>query len=382
MFKKEVTKGSDLSGPRVWLALVLGLWGGACGANGTPDARVPDAAVQDAFTLPGFWDGGAAPVCGMATRPLVVNGKPVDMLVLFDRSGSMSRAFGNSTRYEVARQLLDEVLLAYEGRIRFGFQQFPARGGCNGLNFAQCCTDPPSVPVGLMSARAISSAIAAAGPVDGNTPTAEALRLAGLFYAGLNDGVEERYVLLSTDGQPSCLTDGSLAKDVIRSGKRIAGPCLDALAQVKALAALKVKVIVLGIGADLSVAEQGAPSCLEDLAIAGGAARPVSPSFFSITNPKEFEQALQRIFGAVTLPSCSMSINSMAPDPNNVSVYLDKQQIPFDPKQKEGWDWLPGQRGFGLEIYGVFCSRLERLQAERVDIFYGCPPCDTPGSCQ
>ena len=168
----------------------------------------------------------------------------------------------------------------------------------------------------------------------------------------------------------------------IRSGKRIAGPCLDALAQVKALAALKVKVIVLGIGADLSIAEQGAPSCLEELAVAGGAARPVSPSFFSITHPKEFEQALQKIFGALTLPSCTMSINSMAPDPSNVSVYLDKQQIPFDPKHKDGWDWLPGQRGRGLQIYGAFCSRLERLQAERVDIFYGCPPCDTPGSCR
>ena len=341
-----------------------------------------DAGNMNGFLAPGSWATGDPQFCGRATRPVLIIPKDVDMLVLFDRSGSMSRAFGGSTRFDVARQLLDEVLAAYEGRIRFGFQQFPARGGCTDAGPAACCAEPFSVPVGLQSGAAISAAIAAAAPVDGNTPTAEALRLAAEFYAGFNDGVTERYVLLSTDGQPSCLQDGSLGKDVIRSAKRVEGPCVDALAQVKALAALNVKVIVLGIGADLAMAEQGAPSCLEDLAKAGGAARFDPPSFFSTANPKDFEKALQKIFGAVTLPSCTMVFSAPAPDANNVSVFFDRQQIPFDRTHKEGWDWVADQPGRTLHVYGASCNRLERLQVAEVDIFYGCPPCESPGACR
>lgn len=357
----------------------------ACGAGCGPAGNKPpppDAAADSAFLTPGFWDGGGPQICAHATVPLVVNPRDVDMLVLFDRSGSMSRAFGSSTRFDVERTLLEEILSAYQGRIRFGFQPFPSRGGCADGSPARCCTDAPSVPVAFMSAAAISAAIAAAAPVDGNTPTAQALHLAGQFYATLRDGVKDRYVLLSTDGQPSCLDDGRLGADVIESGVRTRGPCLDALAQVHALVAQGVKVIVLGIGSDLTLGEQGAPSCLQELAKAGGAARLEPPAFYSIANPKDFETALQQIFGAVTRPSCTMSIRAAAPDADNVSVFLDQQQIPFDSKHKEGWDWLPQQRGVALQIFGNACSRLERFLVQRVDIFYGCPPCDTPGSCE
>lgn len=307
------------------------------------------------------------------------------MLMLFDRSGSMSAAFGTSTRFEVAKLLLSDVLAAYQTRINFGFQQFPRPSGCGpDEGAAACCVDPPLVPVGVEGASAIAQALAAAAPVDGHTPTAQALALAKAYFATRGDGVKERYVLLSTDGQPSCRADGMLGREVIRSGQRIEGPCVDALAAVDELRGLGVKVIVLGIGSDLVMGEQGAPSCLEAMARAGGVAREGGggPAFFSATNPRELERALQRIFGAVIQPSCVISMSRAAPDSNNVAVFFDDKEVPFDRRGVDGWMWLPGSEGRVLEVFGPRCQDLERLQVEQVDIRYGCEPCTMPSLCR
>lgn len=365
-----------------WLALgLLSVFGPACGARGEPDevASLPPPIVD-----PMWPDGGPGP-CGQAVQSLFFVPRPVDVLVLFDRSGSMSRAFGASTRFDVAQTMLDDIVKAYETRIRFGFQAFPAPGGCGGDgDAASCCAQPPSVPVGTMHAEAIGVTMQAAAPVSGNTPTAEALRLAGLYFASLADGVEDRFVLLATDGQPSCRLDGTLGRDVVRSGERIEGPCLDALRQVQALRAVGVRVIVVGIGADLAMGAQGAPSCLEELARSGGAARQgaAGPSFFSASEPKDLERALQRIFGAVIQPSCTISMSRAAPDPANVAVFFDDQEIPYDPRGFDGWKWVEGSEGKVMLVTGASCQRLERLQVQNLDIRLGCEPCRSPGSCQ
>ncbi|MDX2021666.1 MAG: vWA domain-containing protein [Deltaproteobacteria bacterium] len=358
-------------------ALACGLALAACGASKPPSVDAGPLGIEIAFP-----DGGERQYCGEASRQLVVNPRVVDVLVLFDRSGSMSLAFGDSTRFEVEQQLLQGLLNAYQSRIRFGFAPFPSKGGCADAGPAACCTDPPSVAVNYMSAADIGNAIADAAPVDGNTPTAQALMAARDYFLGLNDGVIERYVLLSTDGQPSCTASGELAKDVIRSGQRQQGPCSDALAAVKALADINVKVFVLGIGADLALGEQGAPSCLEELARAGGAATRASPSFYSAADPKTLNASLQAIFGAVTKPSCTLTFNMPAPDENNVLVLFDGVPVPRDQRREDGWGWLPQKAGLSLQVYGPACARLESLQVSEVKILYGCRPCTTPGSCQ
>lgn len=349
----------------------------ACGASKAPPVDAGPMGVEIRFP-----DGGDPQFCGEASRQLVVNPRLVDILVLFDRSGSMSLGFGGSTRFEVEQQLLQGLLTAYQNRIRFGFQAFPSKGGCADAGPAMCCTDPPSVPVNYATAADIQQAIALAAPVDGNTPTAQALLMARDYFAALDDGVTERYVLLSTDGQPSCSTDGALAKDVIRSGIRQEGPCSDALAAVQALRAVNVKVFVLGIGSDLALGEQGAPSCLEELARAGGATTGTSPAFFSAADPKALNTSLQMIFGAVTRPSCTLTFNMQAPDENNVLVLFDGVPVPRDGRRLDGWEWLPEKPGLALQVYGRSCERFERLQVSEVKILYGCSPCTTPGSCK
>ncbi len=358
------------------ITMVVSLLG--CGAKSEDQgATGPDAIAL----VPPQWPDGGAPYCAAAKQPLSFLPKPANVLVLFDRSGSMSRGFGTTTRFEAAKTLLGEVAWAYQDRIRFGFQQFPKSGGCGeGTASSSCCAQPPSVPMGPFAAAMLGEAMVAAGPVEGNTPTSEALRFAAAYFATVNDGISERYVLLSTDGEPSCLADGSLGKDLVRSGQRLEGPCVDALKEVAALRMAGVKVIVLGIGNDLVLSEQGAPSCLEDMARAGGVAREGTggPGFFSATNPKELERALQRIFGAVIQPSCVVAMSEPAPHAPSVSVFFDDQQVPFDQSGKDGWLWVEGKEGQVLQLVGKFCQKLERLQVQQVEIRQGCAPCKAP----
>ena len=361
-------------------AVALALYIFATGALGGCGAKSDgaDASVIDpGATLSPQWPDAGAFYCAEAKQRLSFVPKTVDVLVVFDRSGSMSRQFGGSTRFDAAKDLLTEMAWVYQQRIRFGYQQFPQPGGCGpGRPLSSCCAEAPSVPVGPLAAHRLEQAMMEAAPVDGNTPTPQALRLALAYFSTLADGVSERYVLLSTDGDPTCMATVVLGEDVVRSAERIAGPCLDALAAVAELRAAGIKVIVLGIGNEVVPGKQGAPSCLEEIARAGGAARTgtTGPAFFAATNPKELERALQRIFGAVIQPTCVVALEQRAPNAANVKLFFDDQEVPFRPNGGDGWSWVTGKEGEALQVSGSPCEQLERLLVQQVDVRQGCPP--------
>lgn len=359
--------------------LVLAVAGVACAAGGA--APAVDGGPAAAARLPPA--EGGRPACRDVTRPLPVDPRPADVLVLFDRSASMSTEFGGGTRYSVQAEILGDLVEAYQDKIRFGLQVFPSRGPCADGQLAGCCAEPPRVPVGPGAADAIRGAIEEAAPVGGNTPTAGALRLARLYYASLDDGVAERYVLLSTDGRPSCSAAGRLAEaDALDAdGRRVAGACHDALVEVQALREAGVKVIVLGVGPGLDADPGGRPGCLDEIAQKGGAPRPGGrPSFFPATDPAELEAALQRIFGAVARPTCTLALSAPAPDPGQVMVLVDGREIPRD--REHGWDFDPPGDARRIRIFGLYCRRLERFQVREVEVRFGCPPCADEAACE
>src|SRR5215213_8491501 len=119
---------------------------GGCGPRRDPVADAgPDFAIADS-------SGEAVRMICTYRDDLTFVPVPADVMVLFDRSESMAAAFGEGTRYGVAAALLKELLPAYDERIRFGFQVFPARGGCPAGYVRGCCAEPPAVPVGPGSA--------------------------------------------------------------------------------------------------------------------------------------------------------------------------------------------------------------------------------------
>ncbi len=297
-----------------------------------------------------------------------------DVLILFDRSGSMNTAFGQGTRYSVETEILNSLLPVYDDKIRFGYQQFPGQRSCAAGRVPSCCADRPSVEVGFNNGPAINLAMQDAAPVEGNTPTAEALRYAREYFLGLEDGVRDRYVLLSTDGRPSCTLAGRL-------GDNEAISCAEALGEVGALAAQGVKVIVLGIGPGLATDPGGQPSCLDDIAQRGGApAADQSPAFYTGEDGDLLETALQRIFGAVTRPSCQLELRASPANPAEVAVFLDTKEIPKD--RDNGWDYqVPGDFK-RLQVFGESCRRLEKFQAMTIEVRFGCAPCRARVNCE
>lgn len=352
-------------------AVALASCGGAIRPTFTPGE---DAAVGDDFGLPALTSEVGRPMCQHVEEPLAFQPRMADVLIAFDRSGSMSAAFGDGTRYSVEASLLKDLLPVYDDKIRFGYQAFPARAVCGPNYIERCCAARPSVPVALRNAARISEAIEDAAPVDGNTPTAEALRFAREYFAELGDGIPDRYVLLSTDGRPSCTAEGGLPD----------GPgqaCDDALEAITRLVEQNIRVIVLGVGPGLEVDPSGAPSCLQQMARRGGVMREGGgPAFFSATDRDSLETALQTIFGGVIRPSCRIELKKEPADRGQVRVYMNGREVPRH--AAEGWDYAASEDPRIISLRGSYCRRLETFQVTLLEIRFGCPPCMEARLCE
>jgi hypothetical protein len=299
-----------------------------------------------------------------------------DLLLLLDRSGSMDTAFGAGTRYQAVAALLSEVAASYAGRVRFGYEEMPGRQGCGGVALAGCCASPPTVGVALDNTAAVVAAIAGASPLDGNTPTAAALRAAHAYYDALGDGIENRYVLLATDGAPNCTLAGALSG----GGADDSGACADALAEVAALVAASVRVIVLGVGPDLADDTTGGAACLDAMAHAGGAAvSPGSPGYYAASDAERLELAVEQIFGGVARPSCVLRFPARVADTSTIAVFLDGQRIPR--ATGNGWSLDTSQDPPAVRITGEYCDEIEAFQVTAIEARFGCPPCVDIAGC-
>jgi hypothetical protein len=348
------------------------------------EARAPPPGDAAPDLAPGPLPTGTAspPSCRDLTYPIPFERRSADVLILFDRSGSMTTELGTGTRYSVAAELLSALVAIYQDKLRFGFQRFPARDGCGAGPAPGCCAEPPQVPVALNQGLLVGDALAAAAPVSGATPTAGALRLAREYYQQLEPDGADRYVLLCTDGRPSCSAGGRPAEPDVydQNGQRVAGACQDALVEVRALVAAGVKVIVLGIGPGLANDPAATPACLEELAQEGGMPRSEGrPWFFSALAPESLEAALQQIFGGVSRPLCEIDLGRPPGNPDRVAVFLDGREIPRDPVQ--GWSYASSDPGH-IVINGEYCRRLQRFQVSQIDVRGGCPPCVDQARCE
>jgi hypothetical protein len=315
--------------------------------------------------------GNNLPPCS-AEEAVPLDPVPADVLILLDRSGSMGTAFGAGTRYDAVASTLAEVVAAYGQHVRFGYQELPGRQGCEGQGLDVCCVSPPVLGIGADGA-AVVGAIQAAAPVEGSTPLAATLQAALGYFSGLGDTVENRYVLLATDGAPTCTLTGALASGEVPS----APACADALAVVAALAAVSVRVIVLGVGPNLADDVAGGGLCLDALAHAGGAAAsPGSPGYYVAGNPEQLHAAIAQIFGGVTRPSCVF--RPFSPEDNtegDMAVFIDGQRIPRD--KPDGWSLVessPKEAPF-IRITGVYCDQIRSFAVREVKVHYDCRVC-------
>jgi hypothetical protein len=359
-----------------WLVLLV-VGGLACAGVDDPAAGSQhlDAGAFQLDADPPGW-------CHVAPSVALLQPKQADVLILLDRSGSMGTAFGANTRYQAVTALLSDLVASYANHLRFGLQEMPGSGICGPQSNLGCCVSSPSIVTAPNNAQAMLATLGAAGTPDGNSPTALALNAAHTYFDGLDDGVENGYVLLATDGAPDCTVTGQLlnADTFDSQGTRIAGPCFDALKEVHDLVADGVDVIVLGVDSDLGDDLDGQVGCLDALGHAGGAeASPGSPAFYSVGDPRPLQLKLEQIFGGVTRASCSLSLPYATTTPNP-AIFLDGQEIPpdaTDPSGGEsgnGWFLDATQSPPAVRITGAYCDQIESFDATQILARYECQP--------
>ncbi|MEN3940158.1 VWA domain-containing protein [Prosthecobacter sp. SYSU 5D2] len=188
--------------------------------------------------------------------PLASSAEPaMANIVVFDASGSMWNKMENSTRIEIARQVMSQFMDGYDatqplGVIAYGHRK---RGDCEDIEVI--------VETGLVTPGAVAQKIRSLLP-KGMTPLAESLRRAA---AMIPPTAESANILLITDGLETCGGDPcAVAEELIATG-------------------IKIRAHVVGFG--LTKAEAASLSCIAQLT--GGL-------MFNPSNGQELLDALQQ----------------------------------------------------------------------------------------
>jgi hypothetical protein len=184
-----------------------------------------------------------------------------------------------------------------------------------------------------------------------STPTAAALNVATTYLKTVTD-TNKKVILLATDGEPNCGgTPASINTDDVTGASNAAAAAL----------AAGFPVYVVGIGPTVSN--------LTKMAQSGG-----TTDYYPATSPQQLTDALSSISKIVG--SCSFRSDKAPDDPNNVAVYVNKQQVPQDPN--EGWTY--GATSQDIELKGSYCDKIMEGQDTTVQILFGCkgaPPFPT-----
>ncbi|MFT3710464.1 MAG: VWA domain-containing protein [Archangium sp.] len=289
---------------------------------------------------------------------------PEVMLVL-DRSGSMSSTFGSGTRWSTLESSLENVLPTVNEDIALGMALFPAAS----TSSAECRV--ADVPEYWPATGQVSKMLASLRSTSmvGGTPTAPALDLAASAFTS----TKPRAMVLATDGLPNCNASLNPASCACPSGTTCttAQRCIDdarTLERLSAHATEGIPTWVIGIGDDVT-----GSALLDAMAVAGGRPASGTRKYVSALNASE----LQNAFAAIRdeLSSCVFTSPSV-PDANGtITVQLDGVFVPQDASGVNGWTWSSLERG-ELVLRGDWCSKAIAASAPVVRVSVTCEPVD------
>jgi len=308
--------------------------------------------------------------CGLQNYAL--DRRPAIVVLLQDRSTSMRNTLsGGLTRWATLVQAVEPVLQQTEAGISWGFKLFPDTKICGvttGVQIAPALNNAATITAALDGIKVVQNSSDNLGLWDG-TPVAPALRQTAQYLASLPSD-KQKYILLATDGQPTCaggdplLGGGDPDTDDFPSGP----------AAVAEVAAMGIKVPVVGIAFSKTwdpTKLKDNEVALNDMAKAGGMPRPMDPAYYAATSSAELAAAFAQITGIVI--SCTFDLKGMKPpSPDDVAVKIDGVKLPRDKTHGEGWDY-DGDMSNVL-VYGQACEQLKGAGAtSNVQIIFGCP---------
>lgn len=316
---------------------------------------------------------GGGTMCGLQYFDL--ERKPADVMLLLDRSASQRDPPEDyvddngdpvtTPKWDLIRPALVEVIPATDAMVNWGMKTFPEGGTGDGdACLASSVTDRIDVPIAEMNAETVVEAIMAETDDGDGTPTGDAIRQVVNYMKTLED-TNPKYILLATDGEPSCIDvgpgDGS-------EGQEAARPY--AVAAIEESVAAGIPVFVMGVGTNKDTAVEA----LNNMAVAGGrpapSANPRANAFYLGNSAAELTAALQAI--AIDVKTCVFPLRSKPDDPRNIAVNIDGEKVPADDTKTDGWSYNDPMSTV-VEIYGSWCEKVKVSGSETVQIIYGCP---------
>jgi hypothetical protein len=309
-------------------------------------------AGHDAGSDPG--DTGLTDICD----EVVVEAEPVrpNLFLVIDRSGSMEdpiHSGGNETKLDDTKTAIFSLLNWGEDKIRFGMMRFPWLP-----TLFPCSPGQVEVECSNDSAGSIRTAMLLLTP-NGGTPTGPSLDNA-YDYQGLHDQYRDSFVVLLTDGCPTCPNGGGSEENQADNQRAI-----DAIDD---LHWANIDTFVIGIGEDVNNTN---PALLNEFAIHGGRPRPGSVKYYPANSLAELEQALQDIGEQVAI-ECELQLDRPPDIPEWLWVYLDGVPAHRDPTHQDGWDYDEATNR--IIFYGPMCDLLLSGQVTNVEVKVGCAP--------
>jgi hypothetical protein len=372
-----------------------------CGSkdNATPAAIDPGTTVDGGPTTPGGGleaavndpntDAGPGMVDGACGGTMMkASARDANLLLVLDKSGSMlQKPDGFAVKkWDAVKVALRDALTPVKGKISLGLAMYPNDTTASG----DACAMPSgsagvTVPVAADSVDKIIEAVNGAMP-SGATPTAKALASA-LDYFTNGSGKDlkgDKYVILATDGGPNC--DSSITCGAETCTTNIDGSCdtggnccdpsrskiscLDdkgVIGQIDALKAAGVKTFVIGIPGT-----EAYKSYLDQFAEHGGMMSSGGDTKYYSVSAEGGVAGLTSVFSLITgelITTCKIALDTTAPDPSQINVYVDEKVIPQG--GANGWDYDPASNT--ITIKGATCDQVKTKGAKVISVSYGCP---------
>jgi hypothetical protein len=264
---------------------------------------------------------------------------------------------------------LEAVVTATQSSISWGMKSFPETYTDSMTDCGGGVTSAIDVKIAAMDGTQTNSAITALTPAGKGTPTADAIAQ-GASYLGTLTDTNPKYLLLATDGEPTCV---GTTKDSTNAGP----------AAITAIAnALKAGFPTFVVG--IATTKTTANTELTAMAKAGGepipVTNPLAYNYYLANDGDMLVSAMEAITGQIS--TCLFPLSPRPPvlnDPTKVGVYLGgaMSKIPYDASKSSGWAFTDANDS-AIEVYGSYCAMIQAAGAGEVQIIFGCPDINVP----
>jgi hypothetical protein len=290
-----------------------------------------------------------------AQQNFLLSSKPADVLLVLDRSASMIENFvpSGESRWAAVVPSLTAVIAETDASVSWGLKLFPEGEGeaCA----ATSVTDAIPAPIMPANAGIVNGLITSTMATGNGTPTGEAIKRATAYLQGR--GATNQFILLATDGDPSCPDGDAVAEQY-------------AYDAITAAFAAGFRTYVVGVLDP--VKDKSKFAILNQMAELGGTSRsdnPVGDKFFHAYSKQELTDALKAVTGQVA--SCIFEFDKRPPDETNIAVKINGVRVAQDAARTEGWEYTSDQY-MGVELYGEACKQVKDATENKVDIIFGC----------